>query len=487
MSSQLEPKVLTQDQVRDVVGQTAFDKFIGVLESEFLEFKSEPYRLAEDMQKLELAKDVSAFANTRGGFIILGVKSTKIPEYNADVAFELNPIPRDRFNQEQYEDVVRDWIYPHIKGLRFSFIQPAGSVDKGFVVLEIPPDSIASRPFLIVRGTDSNIRKERRITFGYIERFQSTNLPTVVHRLQQLLHLGIKFEGYDLFQQGVDAQLGELRTSMQRLTGAVLRQVSTDELNLQTEREQRFEGNVEDAAKETEMSERPRLILGAVPDQALKLSSFFSSQEDPLVRAFENPPELRANGFDFNVGRPSEILRGSIRRIAISGYKSMQLSTDGELIVLVPGDDDFLAWASMGKPGSAISINSFVLAEATYTFTLYVKNIYQYAIPRPSSVRLYIGFDDMSVDGKPATLSPHESGPFIATSEQWRKKAPSSRILLSVEVQFGQTAERMAFLLRAALYHWFGFDDSSIPYTREADEGTVVDKKSLFKPLAKGV
>jgi hypothetical protein len=44
------------------------------VETEHLEFKAEPYRLEHELQKQELAKDVSGLANARGGAILIGFK-----------------------------------------------------------------------------------------------------------------------------------------------------------------------------------------------------------------------------------------------------------------------------------------------------------------------------------------------------------------------------------------------------------------------------
>jgi hypothetical protein len=470
------PTELTHEQIRDILARGAIREFVGRLENEFLEFKGEPYHLDDDLQKLELAKDVSAFSNTLGGVIVIGVKTTKVPEYNADVAQELKPIRKDLFRGEQCEGIVRDWVYPSLNDFRVDFIPSDDDADKGFFVLNIPASAAAHKPFLIVKGTDDNKRKDRRITFGYAERFRASSLPVMVQRLQQLLHLGIRFESHESAQRGLDNRLDDIGTRMERLETIMLRQVQTDDLALQAQRENRFGQDVEQTIREVVMNDRPRLILGAIPVQSLTLPSLFASSEDALVNAFEHPPELRPAGFDLGLERPSEILQGSSRRVSIPGYKAIQLSVDGELIILAVGDEDFLAWAMNSHPGQPIRINSFVLAEVVYIFALYVKSIYEFGMPRPTSIKLYIGLQNMARDGKPAILTSARVGPYVSHSEWTDRKAPSSNCLQSVEVAFNETAERTSFLLRAQLYHWFGFDDSNIPYTETLDSGMVITK-----------
>ncbi len=175
-------------------------------ENEFIDFKGEPYRLDDESQKLELAKDVSAFANTHGGFIVLGIKTKTIAEYSADVADELRPIPKNLFNQEQYESIARDWIYPPVNELRIASIASDDDPQKVFAVIEIPESAVISKPFLLVRAADDSKGRVRRITFGYAERFRSSSLTSVVQRLQQLLHLGLRLEGFDSFRQGVESK-----------------------------------------------------------------------------------------------------------------------------------------------------------------------------------------------------------------------------------------------------------------------------------------
>jgi predicted HTH transcriptional regulator len=57
---------MTRDQALAILANGDFDQLIGAPESLEVEFKSEPYRVEQESQKFELAKDVSALANAAG-------------------------------------------------------------------------------------------------------------------------------------------------------------------------------------------------------------------------------------------------------------------------------------------------------------------------------------------------------------------------------------------------------------------------------------
>ena len=54
-----------------------FDSILGAVESSWLEAKGGPYILQNDRQKLELAKDVTALANSNGGIILIGFETVR--------------------------------------------------------------------------------------------------------------------------------------------------------------------------------------------------------------------------------------------------------------------------------------------------------------------------------------------------------------------------------------------------------------------------
>jgi predicted HTH transcriptional regulator len=66
----------------------AFEELKGAVETAEFEFKQYPYRLEEENQKREFAKDVSGLANAGGGVILLGATAAPqgpIPEYGEEI------------------------------------------------------------------------------------------------------------------------------------------------------------------------------------------------------------------------------------------------------------------------------------------------------------------------------------------------------------------------------------------------------------------
>ncbi|MFE3504198.1 helix-turn-helix domain-containing protein [Kitasatospora sp. NPDC059146] len=75
---------------------------LGTAESEWLDFKAEPYDLRNAHSKVEMAKDVAAFANRAGGLIVCGVKAVRQPGELYETAAALTPFDPARITAEAY-------------------------------------------------------------------------------------------------------------------------------------------------------------------------------------------------------------------------------------------------------------------------------------------------------------------------------------------------------------------------------------------------
>jgi hypothetical protein len=122
----------------------------GQRESEWLEGKGAPYRLDEDAQKLEFAKDVAAMANASGGVIVIGAHTRRTA--GGDRIDRLSAIPRTLIDERRYRSVLASRVAPSIEGLRMVTNDPLE--ERGVTAIFVPPQRESLKPF-IVRGAPS--------------------------------------------------------------------------------------------------------------------------------------------------------------------------------------------------------------------------------------------------------------------------------------------------------------------------------------------
>jgi hypothetical protein len=121
----------------------------GTPESQWLDAKSDPYRLREDRHKWELAKDVAAFANVIGGLII--IPATTIQRLGREVVDQVKTVPRDTVDERQYRDTIASWVYPAPVGVEVVFVASRDDSERGQLVIFVAPQAEDRKPFL-VRG-----------------------------------------------------------------------------------------------------------------------------------------------------------------------------------------------------------------------------------------------------------------------------------------------------------------------------------------------
>ncbi|MDZ7657782.1 ATP-binding protein [Fodinibius sp.] len=82
--------------------------------------------------KKEMAKDVSAMANSAGGIIVYGINEV---DHKAD---NLSTIDGNKYNKEWFENVLVSNIHRPIKDLKIHPIRLEGKISKSIYVIEIP-------------------------------------------------------------------------------------------------------------------------------------------------------------------------------------------------------------------------------------------------------------------------------------------------------------------------------------------------------------
>lgn len=113
-------------------------------ESQILDYKKD---LIEDK---ELLKDVSAFANTQGGFLIFGIAESGQGGYPTEIL----EIELDRINTERLEQVILSNLQPRLQVNMVKF-RHKDDPTKGFLIIQIPDSYLKPH----INGRDSRFYK----------------------------------------------------------------------------------------------------------------------------------------------------------------------------------------------------------------------------------------------------------------------------------------------------------------------------------------
>ncbi|MCX4538976.1 ATP-binding protein (plasmid) [Streptomyces sp. NBC_00841] len=135
----------------DMVRQAAADN---LAESDDLDWKEKLPQPPRDGRWNELAKDVAAMANTRGGLLIFGVR---------DKTTELVGIDPGEVNVQQYAQWIRNHVQPYLPDLTFSTLTaPDGTAS--VLVVDVPASAMAPHH---VYGTSQKDKEQQAAVVPY--------------------------------------------------------------------------------------------------------------------------------------------------------------------------------------------------------------------------------------------------------------------------------------------------------------------------------
>lgn len=176
------------ERIAQILASADFVQLIGTAEDIFLEVKSAPFDLATAAGRYELAKDVSAFANSQGGYLLIGLRTARSPTTQVDIIDQVALISQGAFNAAQYAGVIGEYISPTIEGLGVDWKQSTDSND-GLGVVFVPTQNTDRKPFLICRVVEDG-QHLKAIVAGYADRSGSSNDPLSPKHLQQAMQKG---------------------------------------------------------------------------------------------------------------------------------------------------------------------------------------------------------------------------------------------------------------------------------------------------------
>ena len=159
------------------------DSLIGRTESEWLEVKSHAYELQkkdEARWKTELAQDVSQFANsTDGGLLLIGFWTEKVN--GIDTITKITAALPDSKRSQRYSDILKDRIHPPISGLQ------VGSVrwnNADIIYVYIPAQQEENKPYIV---TGAIIEK---CDISIVRRYGAECVPVTAQEIHAALVIG---------------------------------------------------------------------------------------------------------------------------------------------------------------------------------------------------------------------------------------------------------------------------------------------------------
>ena len=110
-----------------------------------------------------------------------------------------------------------------------------------------------------------------------------------------------------------------------------------------------------------------------------------------------------------------------------------------------------------------IHISNFVLAESILMFCWFMKFVFDEADPKPSILRLTVGFDNLTRPAGPATLNAAPEGRMQFPGNTRQAPGPNLQVYELAELA-EYDPEHLGYLLMVDIYNWFGYDSMSVPY-----------------------
>ncbi|WP_156960178.1 AlbA family DNA-binding domain-containing protein [Amycolatopsis taiwanensis] len=175
---------VTLDSLRALLRSGHAEAIVGMPEGQLLEAKRHLH-LEDEKSRLELAKDVSAIANSpTGGLLVVGLATRR--ESGRDVVSTVHPF-RDTGQARRVRSVLDRLIYPPIDRLDVSLVPAGGSYspEEHLLVVIVRPQPPELTPFIV-----TGVVVDQRVFGSYIGLFERRGEDTVASTAASI-HAGL--------------------------------------------------------------------------------------------------------------------------------------------------------------------------------------------------------------------------------------------------------------------------------------------------------
>lgn len=192
-----------------------FAMLIGRVEDDVFEAKGpQPYDFSKPQSQYELAKDVSAFANADGGWIIIGLRHRKVADRAVDAIDALDLLAASGFYPNELKGRIQTSVRPDIVGLDVRWVENAGTPGMGVGIIHVPKQDVDRKPFLIYRVIESG-EKLDHIVFGCAQRVGDASNPLSFEHIQQRMRNGMTSGAQRITR--MESQLDRIQEAVQSL------------------------------------------------------------------------------------------------------------------------------------------------------------------------------------------------------------------------------------------------------------------------------
>jgi len=444
-------KELSIKDLRELLAEGRFEDLIGVVESDVFDVKKQPYVVTTNKGKSDLAMDVAAFANAKGGMIVIGADAPGNKDVSHDPVIGLSPFPLELLQVQTYMNLLREWLYPMPTGVEVRTYPVGGEGSKGYAAIFIEPQAKEHLPILVARSlVDDSQNRTSRTLVGYALRRGPGNESFEVKDFHSMFKRGLEAGSW------IAEELREMRLALGKLSLAPVDEQKKMEV---------VDATLATLRESIKLEDKRTLGMAIVPDERISIKTILNDGNDGAKYLMLNPMPYRPYGWD--LGRLEVRTGPGYVQGSDSRWKVLRVTKDGSLFVAASLEKNYLAHAS---PEEAHFINPTSLIE----LIAHISDFYQKALGDAlfSGVTVYIRLQGLLPFGESATgLRPYTN------DVGWRfdaKLAEKDDLATAFSVSGYPAQEsmqgRLAYLIIEQVYELFGLGTDTIPYI--TGEGT---------------
>lgn len=193
-----EPRRLARTEVTALLATGAGDELCGVSESDTVDFKAS-MDLDSPRGKRDLAADLAAFANGRGGIIVVGVRTRCDVVWRCEVADQVVGVRRELVTVEAVTAIARDFCYPPIRDVATHYFDVSNGrgARTSVVVISVEPQPATDAPVVVDRIADASGAAMPHAV-GWPIRVGDGTAWTPASRIQQLVSTALTLQARQL-------------------------------------------------------------------------------------------------------------------------------------------------------------------------------------------------------------------------------------------------------------------------------------------------